>query len=60
MAFKMALRAQVEELSATNTQGQSVSLNAPSIGPSMYIGAGNGFLEYTSAKYLEPTIQSEQ
>jgi len=40
--FKMALRAQVDELSATNTQGQSVSLNAPSIGPSMYLAPATG------------------
>jgi hypothetical protein len=40
--FKMALRAQIEQLSATNTQGQSVALNAPSIGPSMYISPAVG------------------
>ncbi len=40
--FKMALRAQIEQLSATNTQGQAISLNAPSIGPSMYLAPAVG------------------
>jgi hypothetical protein len=40
--FKMALRAQVEELSSTNSQGQSVALSAPSIGPSMYLSPAVG------------------
>lgn len=40
--FKMALRAQIEQLSATNTQGQSVALNAPSIGPSMFLAPAVG------------------
>lgn len=40
--FKMALRAQIEQLSATNTQGQSVSLTAPSIGPNVYLAPAVG------------------
>lgn len=40
--FKMALRAQIEQLSATNTQGQTIAMNAPSIGPSMYISPAVG------------------
>lgn len=40
--FKMALRAQIEQLSTTNTQGQSVALNAPSIGPSMFLAPAVG------------------
>jgi hypothetical protein len=40
--FKMALRAQIEQLSASNTQGQSVSLSAPSIGPNVYLSPAVG------------------
>ena len=40
--FKMALRAQIESLNAINTQGQEISLNAPSIGPSMYLAPATG------------------
>jgi hypothetical protein len=40
--FKMALRAQIESLNATNTQGQAISLTAPSIGPSMYLAPAVG------------------
>ena len=51
--FKMALRAQIEQLNATNTQGQSVSLNAPSIGPSMFLAPAVG-----SWNNLQPTSLS--
>ncbi|MFM6964012.1 MAG: hypothetical protein ACKOWM_00395 [Sphingomonadales bacterium] len=40
--FKMALRAQIEQLSATNSQGQTIALSAPSIGPSMFISPAVG------------------
>ncbi len=40
--FKMALRAQIEELSALNTQGQAIGLLAPSIGPSMFLAPAVG------------------
>lgn len=40
--FKMALRAQIEALSASNTQGQMVNLVSPSIGPSVYIAPAIG------------------
>ena len=40
--FKMALRAQIEQMNATNTQGQTVSLTAPSIGPSMFLAPAVG------------------
>lgn len=40
--FKMALRAQIEQLSATNSQAQTISLNAPSIGPSFYLAPATG------------------
>jgi hypothetical protein len=40
--FKMALRAQIEQLSASNTQGQLVSLSAPSIGPNVYLSPAVG------------------
>lgn len=40
--FKMALRAQIEQLSATNSQGQTIAMSAPSIGPSMFISPAVG------------------
>jgi hypothetical protein len=40
--FKMAVRAQIEQMNATNTQGQTISLNAPSIGPSMFLAPAIG------------------
>lgn len=40
--FKMALRAQIEQLTNTNTQGVSCSLSAPSIGPSVFMAPAVG------------------
>lgn len=40
--FKVALRGQLASLQATNTQGQSINLQAPSIGPSFYLSSALG------------------
>lgn len=51
--FKMGLRAQIEQLSTTNNQGQMVSLIAPSIGPSMFLAGASGSFNSLQPSHLD-------